>query len=227
MPSHTHWFHELIVVERGCIRVEVAGSQYDAHPGSVLLYQAGTAHEEWAEGGLPLTTRRVAFCWDGFDQNEPVVRPDGRGRVGTMAAWLADERKSSYADSIGYRQSLLQMLLVEFVRLKTHQPHAMVDLIRNYIRTHLEETFALEDLADQAGMSKFHFARLYKSLTGHSPMEDARLIRIDEAQRLILTTSMTLCEIAPRVGICDAHHLSRLMKTHIGCGIRELRQAGR
>jgi len=227
LAAHAHSFHELIAVERGRLRVELGGAEYCAHPGGLLLYPSGVTHEEWAEGSVALATTCLVFQYDGFAADEPILRHDDCGRVGMMASWLLDAQSAYFPDSQVYRQSLFEMLLAEFVRLTAQQPNAMIDKIRAYIRQHMADDFSLDNLAAEAGMSKFHFVRQYKALTGRSPMEDVRILRVEEARRLILSTSLTLCDIAPRVGIANGHHLSRLMKAYIGCGIRELRQAGR
>jgi len=222
LPPHLHSFCELIVVHRGRLRVRLNNTEHVAGPGGLLLYPAGVAHEEWAEGGTPLATTCLVFTWHAMKE-QPLLRHDRSGRVEMMALWLADEQDGLYPDSHTYREALFGSLLADFVRIANHQPHAMVEKVRRYIRQHMEEELTLDTLAEEAAMSKFHFARQYKVLTGRSPMEDVRLLRIEEARRLILSTSMTLCEIAPRIGLANGHHLSRLLKAHFGTGIRALR----
>lgn len=224
LPPHLHSFCELIVVHRGRLRVRLRGTEHIAGPGYVLLYPAGVAHEEWAEGGTPLATTCLVFNWRDAAKEQPLLRHDRLGRVETMALWLADEQEGHYPDSRAYRQALFGSLLAEFIRIENRQCQAVVEKVRRYVREHMNEELTLDTLAEEAAMSKFHFARQYKALTGRSPMEDVRLLRVEEARRLILSTSMTLCEIAPRVGLANGHHLSRLLRLHVGTGIRSLRQ---
>jgi len=72
-------------------------------------------------------------------------------------------------------------------------------------------------------LSKFHFIRRYRTLTGRTPMEDLRLIRIEAARDLLLTTNLPLKEIAPRCGLGDEYHLSRLFRRYQDVTPSELR----
>ena len=45
-------------------------------------------------------------------------------------------------------------------------------------------------------------------------MEDLRLIRLTATRDLLLTTALTLKEIAPRCGLGDEFHLARLFSRH-------------
>jgi transcriptional regulator GlxA family with amidase domain len=99
----------------------------------------------------------------------------------------------------------------------------MVRTVLAFIREHLSEHFTLDDLAAQAKMSKFYFARAYRSLTGLSPMDHARLIRLEAARELLLSTNLPLKSIAPQVGFASEFHLSRLLRTRLGVGARQIR----
>jgi len=144
-----------------------------------------------------------------------------------MSSWLEAEREAYFPGVGAFRQRLLESLLAEYVRLAVHAEHTLIDRTRAYVRAHLGDPFTLEDLAKTAGLSRFYFTRAYKRLTGLSPMQDARRIRVEEARKLILSTGLGLKEIAPRVGLANQYHLSRLLKRHAGAGARELRQRPR
>ena len=227
MPPHAHTFHEIIIVRRGQLHVLISGQEYVAGAGAILLYRAGISHEEWAGAEIPLHTNYLSFRGEGLSQEEPILRRDVNGRTGEMAAWLAEEQDAYFPNAETYRQALFLGLMAEFTRLGAHAPNVMVDRVRAFIRKHMEGTFSLQDLATEAGASKFHFVRCYQTITGRTPMEDARYLRVEEARRLILSTSLTLREIAPRVGVADEYHLSRLLKSHLGVSVRELRQSVR
>ena len=64
-------------------------------------------------------------------------------------------------------------------------------------------------------MSRYHFIRQYKAVSGRTPMEDVRLLRIEAAKRLIITTDMPLSAVAQKVGISDEYHLSKMFKKYV------------
>ncbi len=138
---------------------------------------------------------------------------------------LIRERLKSQDKSFGL--PILHAILAELKRLSCHEPNIMVDQVRAFIRENLRNDFTLDDLIAVSGLSRSYFARQYRAITGRSPMEDARLMRVEEARRLIITSPLTLSEIAPMVGIANEFHLSRLLKTVLGVSVRDLRPAAR
>lgn len=228
---HAHVHHELVIVQHGRFRSRVGEEEYVVFPGDILLYTARTAHEEWAEGGKPVLTWVCAFDYDGFGPDEPVFRWDAQCEVQELVAYLTElhyidiDHKETRRHTIE-APPVLATLVAALERLKGRESHAMVDRVRAFIRAGMTESITVADLAELAGLTKFHFARRYRELTGRSPMEDLRLMRLEEARRLIVTTDLPLYEIAPRVGISSEYYLSRQLKEHLGVGVRELRPSG-
>ncbi|HOR78661.1 MAG TPA: cupin domain-containing protein, partial [Anaerolineaceae bacterium] len=66
-PEHKHPHHELIVVQRGRLRIRLSGVEHIAGPGDIALYSANSLHEEWAEDGEPVLTWVCVFHSEGFD----------------------------------------------------------------------------------------------------------------------------------------------------------------
>lgn len=231
--SHRHKHHELIVIQRGRLRIRISGVEHVASSGDILLYPANSVHEEWAEDGEPVLTWVCAFQWDGLGPNDPLFCRDARGRVQELIVKLTWEFRVADTQLMANKSdpescpALMAMLVDELKLLATHEPRSMVDWVRAFICANMTEPFSLEDLAAVSGLSTSHFGRQYRAVTGRTPMEDARLLRIEEARRLIKTTSMPLHEIAPKVGLVDEHHLSRLLKSLLGVSARELRQSGK
>ncbi len=56
-----------------------------------------------------------------------------------------------------------------------------VERMQTYIEAHLNEPITLHKLADAAGYSPWHAARLFKALTGKSPFEYIRALRLSRA----------------------------------------------
>jgi AraC family transcriptional regulator len=62
------------------------------------------------------------------------------------------------------------------------------------------ESLTLADLARSAILSKFHFCRTFSEATGVSPGRFLSAVRIYQAKRLLLTTSMNVTDISFAVG---------------------------
>ena len=90
-----------------------------------------------------------------------------------------------------------------------------------YIAENLGERFTLDDLARQAGVSRFHFARLFRVSTGDSPMAYLLKSRIERAKQMLLEDERPVCEIAAALGFCDQSHLTRTFRRITGQTPRE------
>ena len=84
--------------------------------------------------------------------------------------------------------------------------------------------FTADDFAMQMGMGRTMFFKKMKALTGYSPAGYVRSRRLRQAAHLISTTSLTIAEIATKVGINDALYLSRIFKAEYKCSPTEWRK---
>lgn len=215
MAAHFHPFHELIVVVSGRLNVEFQGETIKAGPGDVLWYPQEVSHREWADSKDPAETFYIGFESSGSPVPAALQQFDNQGRIQALARWLFAEREaraSSAPSPVG--DAFLQAILAEHHRLTTHQENPVVARLRAYMRQRLANPISLDDLAIHAKMSKYHFIRRYKELTGRTPMQDLQHLRIQAARDLLLTTDLPLKEISPRTGLGDEYHLSRLFRSH-------------
>ncbi|MCG3148866.1 MAG: HTH-type transcriptional activator RhaS [Verrucomicrobiae bacterium] len=219
MAHHSHAFHELIVVQRGQIYVEIRDQIRTARASELLWYPAGVVHCEWVNSRAPAETIFMSWTWQELPAHWPLQLSDTLGRIGEMSRWLLADR-----DVHCPGQPLLHAILTEFNRLVTHPDDPLVTGLRTHIRQHLADSITLDHLAAKAGLSKFHLIRRYKALTGRTPLEDVRHIRLQTARDLLLTTALSLKEIAPRVGLGDEYRLCRLFRQYFQTTPGALRQ---
>lgn len=65
-----------------------------------------------------------------------------------------------------------------------------------YIEAHLNEPITLHRLAEAAGYSPWHAARLFKALTGKSPFEYIRLVRLSRAALRLRDEDVKIVDVA-------------------------------
>jgi AraC family transcriptional regulator len=90
-----------------------------------------------------------------------------------------------------------------------------------YIEMHLGDPVRLQDIARAAGVSRFHFARLFRVSTGDSPMGFLLRSRIERAKTILRSTDRRMCEIAASLGFCDQSHFSRSFRRYAGVTPRQ------
>ncbi len=222
---HAHAWHELVLIQQGQYRSHVGGKHFIAGPGDILFYTSGTVHEEWVEGDRPVLTWVCLFEGEGFSHDEPIFRHDVEGRLQETIAKLNSFWMEDYVNGGNPNRytPVLHSLLEQLDQLPAKDSNAMVAKVRTFVRNHMTEPFSVANLADVAALSVSHFVRQYRDITGRTPMEDVRYIRVQEASRLIVNTHLPLHEIAPMVGISDAYHLSKLLKSLLGVTVKDLR----
>jgi AraC family transcriptional regulator len=75
----------------------------------------------------------------------------------------------------------------------------------------------LSALSKRAGLSRFHFIRVFKAETGVTPVRYVEQCKIGQAKALIEAAETSLAEIAERLGFSDQSHLTRRFRIVVGC----------
>ncbi|MFN8333850.1 MAG: AraC family transcriptional regulator [Cyclobacteriaceae bacterium] len=83
-----------------------------------------------------------------------------------------------------------------------------------FIDAHFSETIDLENIADEAYFSKFHFIRLFKSIYGKTPHQYLISVRVEQA-RLLLQQGMSVTETCSGVGFESLTSFTALFKKYV------------
>ncbi|WP_092371706.1 helix-turn-helix domain-containing protein [Cribrihabitans marinus] len=95
-----------------------------------------------------------------------------------------------------------------------------------FIRSRLDKTITVDELASEAGMSKSHFNRVFKETLGATPMQYVMAYRIEQSVKMLDDPARPLGEIAYACGFADQAHFSRSFKQITGKSPRAYRAAG-
>lgn len=87
--------------------------------------------------------------------------------------------------------------------------------VRDRLRDAPEDDVSLQDLADLAGLSRFHLTRLFQRRFGLAPSAYLRLLRLERAKRM-LADGEAPAEVAASLGFADQAHLTRRFKAAYG-----------
>ncbi|MFT3830273.1 MAG: AraC family transcriptional regulator [Opitutaceae bacterium] len=96
--------------------------------------------------------------------------------------------------------------------------------ITDWMAEHLAEEFCLARLAERAGMSEFHFNRLFKRATGVPPSQYQIRLRLDAARRLLRETERSVITVANDVGYSNPSHFARLFRKETGLSPSDYRR---
>ena len=85
-----------------------------------------------------------------------------------------------------------------------------------FIDGNLGRPLSLQMVADASGLSKMHFAALFRASTGLSPSEFVAQRRIEKAQEILLCTPLPVVDVALSLGFQTQAHFSTVFKRFIG-----------
>ena len=138
-------------------------------------------------------------------------------------------RGTSFAHLL-HASSVLACLLSLLIQKRPENPRADPDAVNKiaetiiYMSGHLDEPLRVSMLARMAGLSPAYFGELFKAQTGCSPQQYLHLLRIHRACQLLQDTSLSVKEIASRIGYQDQFHFSRQFKAFQRVSPSEYRQ---
>ncbi len=163
---------------------------------------------------------------------------EGDERLAQLARNLATELLQEEAGQEIVVTALMEQLLVQLLRHHSTARRAeelelsRVGLVDRRIRravelmnAHLDRDLPLEEIAAAAYISPFHFARVFKKLTGATPHAYLATLRFARAQTLLAETDLNITEISARVGYSSPSHFTKAFRQATGLTPRAFRDA--
>ena len=94
----------------------------------------------------------------------------------------------------------------------------------DYMQQNLGLPITLADIADAAGLSAFHFVRMFREATGEPPRRYLTRLRLEAACRLLTRGRASITDIAFRCGFSSSAHLSAALRRHTGMSPTQYRR---
>lgn len=185
---------------------------------------------------LPLLQRALEEVF-GADANQARLRDDSAFTddvLDSLMEWLRDELTRPQASPL-FVQGLAQQIAVHLARnygVTDEEPRSgspslpghKLRQITDWIAEHVAEDFDLARLAAQAGLSKFHFQRLFKSAVGVSPSRHQINLRMNLARQLLRETKKSVVDVALEVGYANPSHFAQLFRKETGLSPSDYRR---
>ena len=159
-------------------------------------------------------------------------------RLSRQARDLADELKEEEAGQDVVMAALVEQMVVHLLRRHANVRRSdelelsRVGLVDRRIRravemmhANMDKELPLEELSGAAYLSPFHFARLFKKLTGSSPHAYLATLRVQRAQQLLAETDLSISELSALVGYSSPSHFSKAFRQATGMTPRAFRAA--
>jgi AraC family transcriptional regulator len=95
------------------------------------------------------------------------------------------------------------------------------------IESRIAEPLRIRHLAHEAGMSPFHFSRMFKRTTGESPHRYLTRHRIEKAKLLLAASDLPIVAVASAVGYLTQAHFTSSFGRHVGVTPKTFRMSQR
>ncbi len=99
-----------------------------------------------------------------------------------------------------------------------------VTTVKNFLEQNYSESLTTAEACKMAMISKTYFCRYFKSVTGHSLRNYQNMIKIRMAEELLRDKTLSVTEVAMRLGYADSNYFSTTYKKTTGISPRQ-RQA--
>lgn len=96
-----------------------------------------------------------------------------------------------------------------------------------FLEANFAETHSLSDLAARAGLSRFHFLRVFRDLTGTSPNRFLIGLRLRACAERLQDSAAPITEIALDAGFNDVSHFNHLFRRAFAMSPGRWRRLGR
>lgn len=231
-PGVAHEALEVACVQRGTVRYVVGRADFVVRSGESCLVPVGHEHLTFIEPG----TEAVSIWLErGFVEGLASLL-ERRGRrvlragvvndeaaVRSLAELMLDEAERQADGCFVSIDALGEALAIRLLRQAEEDgsgPAGSDPRIRravDEVQTRYAEVLTVAELARAAGMSRYHFSRLFRKHVGQSPYQYLVTTRVQRAAELLRRGRHSVTEAAYSVGFTDPSRFARAFRRQMGC----------
>jgi len=230
---HAHEQYAIGVVEAGVQSYQEPGGAYTVTPGTLFTLNPGDVHagEARTEAGyqyrLAYLPEKLVHSYLELEANSPPSHPHFKQRI-TKDPALAPRLFHLFRSlndpatcRVKAESELVALLRTLFLRHgeltegKCSHASTATCKVTEMIRERVAEPVTLTEMAELAGLSRYHFIRVFKKATGLSPHAYLSQARVFHAKAAI-EAGVPLAEAALASGFSDQSHMTRSFKAIYG-----------
>jgi AraC-like DNA-binding protein/mannose-6-phosphate isomerase-like protein (cupin superfamily) len=240
--AHWHNDLEIVYVMEGAVRMGINSETRILQAGDLAICSSGDIHYYDSKdsssmlllvifnpsllgfpAGWPLNVRLTSP----FIDKSSSMQGDGTDIIARLSA-IMEELLREYNEKLAYHEQLITGLLQELcglwlrhIPLDTVNPHKdkrrittmkIMQEVLEYLDINYMHAITLADAAQHANMSLFYFSRFFKSISGMSYISYLNSIRVNQAERLLLSTDKSILDIALECGFTNIRTFNRVFK---------------
>lgn len=234
--ARTHFLFHYIISGQGSLDTNgntytlKAGQGFLLCPGQVSTYIASTEdpwYYTWVEfDGL---RARESMTLAGLGERQPIYTPaSGGSRIQTFLMDIVDNHDKAPMRLVGLAMILLDEIVQTSKTRISQGDRSLRDFymreVINYIDGNYRRDVSIEEIAENCGLNRSYFSRLFKECMGESPQRFLIHYRTAKAAELLKGTRLSIAEVSHAVGYENPLHFSRAFKKVYGISPNEYRR---
>ncbi|WP_394823058.1 helix-turn-helix domain-containing protein [Pendulispora albinea] len=236
-----HTSYSISYVRKGSFGYRTRGASFELVTGSLLIGNPGDEYRcthEYACGGDESLSFRLSPAFvEGIGDRADIWRTGCMPPMPELMV-LGELAQSAVGGASDVAVEEVGILLAErFIELVSGRKPASRDVwardrrraveAARWIDAHAHEAIDLDAAAAEAGLSPFHFLRLFSKVLGVTPHQYLVRSRLRHAARLLIDDTRSITEVAFDVGFGDLSNFVRTFHRAAGVSPRNFRQAAR
>ena len=225
-------YHQILLVTHGKGKLRAGDQEWSLKAGMCFFLKRGCPHL-YVPLEEPFTTRWV--CYDG-------AGADALHEFFELSSFWVGQNKNFYAlrfahegmlhgevhqyNAAEYSGKLYQMIVdfAEGREMQSEPAQERLEWARLWVSKWYGQDITLEQMAEQAGMTRFAFCREFRQTYGMTPVNFVNQVRIQQAKRLLIEErEAAVKEIAQQCGFRDSGYFGRVFKQYEGSTPMEFR----
>ncbi len=239
---HSHDFLSIIYIIDGDAKYEIDGKIYPVTAGTLFVCNPRVPHHRIIEKNQRIEEFQVGvscILLKGLPVN--CLIPENEEPMHTLHRYgqafsncigeIAVEQQKNDEASVLMLKCLVMKLLVYIIKerciplnlaqknvfeLERYDKKAMVNNIVAFINDNYMKPVSLAKISENTYLSPIYVSKVFKEMTGESPINYLIRIRLSKACELLDSKEMKIKEIAGMVGYEDAYYFSKLFKKYFG-----------
>ncbi|MBQ0757423.1 MAG: AraC family transcriptional regulator, partial [Amphritea sp.] len=239
MERLEHDDHLLIYCLEGKGKIRINQKNFAINSGDLAVLPRGLAHQYASSLNFPWTIYWCHFEGELSDEfvnhlqlpkQKHVIHLGLHSNLVSEFDALLEARHSSYhlnafinaANQL--RQILTHIALLQPLVRSQDADSFNLEKVHSLMQARIHEQLDIDTLAASVNLSKFHFIKRYKDVTGTTPINHFIQLKIERACHLLDISTRTIAEVAFMVGYEDAYYFSRMFKKVMGISPTQYRK---
>lgn len=224
-PRRTLDSWELIFVESGVLSIQEDDALYSVGPGQYIFLAPGKMHEGTIDFPADLKFFWIHFTLLSSDSVEQGMTLPTYNTVkdadivsSLFRLFLSEQMESAPVDLLNVVLLLILKKISASVLIdnKVGHENVLVRQTTSYIRTHFHHPISTSTIAARLNCNPDYLGRLFRQHRGRTVTDEINLQRVKSAETLLVTSLLSLPEIASRSGFADLGYFREIFKKHKG-----------